>query len=607
MTIFVEQVTALREPPAMQVPDRPARGVPHPNSRDPCLTRTRLATTVLRHLPLAVAVIDAGSHLLYWNEQAAGLFGIPPLKTADNQPLAAVLAGVANLTPAQRNRIVAFSAANTARGDRTTSDSRLRLSLGHARKIAIEVRGMGGGRWMLIIEEGTPATRARAIGTAPQPAKSVAPGDAWLDLLTGLGNRRHFNQKLQATLDAATADAQHAILLIDLDRFAAINDTLGHTVGDALLRLVAQRLRQETRDNDLLARLGGDEFVILIQNGPRSHTLAARLVEVLSRPFLVDGHIANIGASLGVVQFPDHGASPDDLMRHADLALYDAKSAGRRTWRVFKPAMAAQAKSRRAFETDLRKALALSEFSLAYQAQFNIRTQTVTGFEALLRWNHPTRGSVSPVAFIPVAEDIGCIVELGEWVLKAACEEASRWPDALFVAVNVSPRQLEDSARLFNAVQAALQASGLAPERLELEITESSLLSREAHVLETLHRLRATGIRIAMDDFGTGYSSLSQLLSFPFDKIKIDRSFIAGLDLDSGTAVVVRAISALGSGLGMTTTAEGVETAAQAALVAADGCTDIQGYLIARPIPSSGIESVLLQYCPVQNQEPVPV
>ena len=370
---------------------------------------------------------------------------------------------------------------------------------------------------------------------------------------------------------------------------------------------MAQRLRQETRDHDLLARLGGDEFAILIHNGARADTLAARLADVLSRPFLVAGHIANIGASLGIVRFPVHGATPDDLMRHADLALYEAKSAGRRTWRVFEPAMAAQAKSRREFETDLRKALALGEFSLAYQAQLNIRAQTVTGFEALLRWNHPTRGSVSPVMFIPVAEDIGCIVELGEWVLNAACREASRWPAGLFVAVNVSPRQLEDSERLFNAVHMALQTSGLPPQRLELEITESSLLSREAPVLETLHRLRAGGIRIAMDDFGTGYSSLSQLLSFPFDKIKIDRSFIAGLEQDADSAVVVRAISALGSGLGMTTTAEGVETAEQAALVAADGCTDIQGYLIARPIPSSAIDLFLQQYSLSLNKVPVPI
>jgi diguanylate cyclase (GGDEF)-like protein len=441
---------------------------------------------------------------------------------------------------------------------------------------------------MLVVDDGK-------LATETGPAAPIA-GDAWRDALTGLGNRRHFNEILRETLDDATSENQHAILLLDLDRFAPINDTLGHPVGDALLCVVAQRLRRELRDDDLLVRLGGDEFAVMIQNGDSAAAVATRVADILSRPFQVQDHIINIGASVGVVQFPARGATADDLMRHADLALYDAKSAGRRTWRMFEPAMAAQARSRRAFETDLRKALAMGEFSLAYQAQVDVRTKSVTGFEALLRWTHPTRGIVSPVVFIPVAEEIGCIVALGEWVLNAACEAAAQWPAGLSVAVNVSPRQFEDSERLFAAVETALRASGLPPARLELEITESSLLSREAHVLDTLHRLRASGIRIAMDDFGTGYSSLSQLLSFPFDKIKIDRTFIAGLGKNADATAVLRAISAMGSGLGMATTAEGVETEEQAVLVAAHGCTDIQGYLISRPIPASEIDAFLCQY-----------
>jgi EAL domain-containing protein (putative c-di-GMP-specific phosphodiesterase class I) len=260
---------------------------------------------------------------------------------------------------------------------------------------------------------------------------------------------------------------------------------------------------------------------------------------------------------------------------------------------MFDPAMAAQANARRDMATDLRRALILGEFSLVYQAQFNMKTQSVTGFEALLRWNHPTLGAVSPVTFIPIAEEIGCITELGEWVLLTACLEAARWPDPLSVAVNVSPRQFEDSERLFNKIVGALKASGLAAGRLELEITESSLLAPDASVLETLHRLRGIGVRIAMDDFGTGYSSLSQLRSYPFNKIKIDRGFIAGLGVDPQAAAVIRAIAALGAGLGMTTTAEGVETPGQAALVEADGCTDIQGYLISRPIMAADIEELL--------------
>jgi len=559
-------------------------------------TQGRLEATVLGHLPLAVAVIDADIQLLYWNEQAAALFGKPPLIAAANPPLFDVLSDVANITLLQKNRIVAFAASHIAKGDRTEPESRLRLSLTRERKITVQVHGLGMGRWMLVIDEGKLGTPNLAIGSG---RAAMGAGDAWLDALTGLGNRRQFNQVLRDMLETATSEDRHAILLIDLDGFAPVNDTLGHPVGDALLCLVAQRLRRETRDDDLLMRLGGDEFVVVIQNGAKAEALAGRIANILSRPFLVEGHIANIGASIGVVRFPDQGATADDLIRHAELALYDAKSAGRQTWRVYGSAMAAAANSRRSFETDLRKALTLGEFSLAYQAQLNVRTQTVTGFEALLRWNHPTRGNVEPGVFIPVAEDIGCIVALGEWVLKAACNEAIRWPAGLCVAVNVSPRQFEDSERLYQAVQSALQTSGLAAARLELEITETALLSREPHVLAVLHRLRALGIRIAMDDFGTGYASVSQLLSFPFDKIKIDRTFIAGLGQAPDAAAVIQAISALGSGLGMTTTAEGVETAEQAARVAANGCADIQGFLVGRPIPSTDIDAALIRYIPV--------
>jgi diguanylate cyclase (GGDEF)-like protein len=550
----------------------------------------RLANAMLAHLPLAIAVIDGDSRLIFWNEKAAALFGVPPMMAADAPALADILAGVANLTAQQRDRIVAFGASHIAAGDRAEPESWLRLSLGRHRRITIQVRGLGSGRWMLVIDDGKMAAAAGRNGASQDG------GDAWLDPLTGLSNRRHFNQVLRSLVDTASAGSKHTVLMIDLDRFKPINDALGHPVGDALLCLVAQRLRRETREEDLLVRLGGDEFVILLANGDRAEVLAKRVVDLLSRPFLVEGQIANISASVGVARFPEDGPSADDLMRHADLALYNAKSAGGHTWRGFEPNLAAEANARRELETDLRKALVLGELSLAYQAQINIRTRAVTGFEALLRWTHPTRGDVSPVQFIPVAEDIGCIIALGEWVLKTACQEAAGWPAPLTVAVNVSPRQLADSERLFNAVQAALQASGLAPERLELEITETSLLSPDAHVLDILHRFRATGIRIAMDDFGTGYSSLSQLRSFPFDKIKIDRSFIATLGIEDDAAVVIRAIAALGVGLGMTTTAEGVETAEQAALVAADGCTDIQGYLISRPIPATEIEALLRRH-----------
>jgi diguanylate cyclase (GGDEF)-like protein len=555
----------------------------------------RLASTVLAALPLGVAVIDADARLSFWNEQAAMLFGVPPLMAAETPLLSEILTSVASLTPRQCDEIIEFAATHITAGDRTEPESCLRISLGRDHRIAIQVCGIGSGQWMLVIDDGK---LAEAAGPTGPPQGTVA----WLDPLTGLHNRRHFNRVLRDLVDNAVSTPGDVVLpgstvlMIDLDRFKAINDTLGYPIGDALLCLVARRLRREAREEDLLVRLGGDEFVILIANGERAEPLATRVVEVLSRPFLVEGHIANIGASVGIARVREHGTSADDLMRYAELALYDAKSAGGGAWRVFDPTMAAQAQVRRDLETGLRTALTMGELSLVYQPQLNVHTQRLTGFEALLRWNHPTLGQISPAVFIPVAEEIGCIGAMGEWVLRTACQEATRWPAPLSVAVNVSPRQLEDSERLANTVLAALEASGLAPERLEIEITESALLSTDPHVLKTLHRLRASGIHIAMDDFGTGYSSLSQLRSFPFDKIKIDRSFVADLGVDAEAAAVIRAIAALGAGLGMTTIAEGVETADQAALVGAHGCTDIPGYLISRPIQAPEIDAFLSRY-----------
>jgi diguanylate cyclase (GGDEF)-like protein len=544
-----------------------------------------LANSVLTQLPLAVAVIDADLRLLYWNEPAASLFAAAPLMAADMPFLAETLVGVASLTDHQRERIVAFVANQISTPDRAEPDTCLRVSQGRERRIVLQVRGLGRRRWMLVIDDGRM--------TAVSSQNGAGRGDAWLDTLTGLSNRRYFNEALRDLVASASSETRLAMLMIDLDRFKPINDTLGHAVGDAMLCLVAQRLRREMRDEDLLARLGGDEFVILLPNGGKAEAVAARVVDVLTRPFLVEGHIANISASVGIVRFPDHGTSADDLMRHADLALYCAKSSGGGAWRVFEPLMAAEAHTLRELEIDLRKALMLGELSLVYQPRLNIRTQTLSGFEALLRWNHPTRGNVSPADFIPVAEEIGCIAAFGEWVLKAACKEAARWPGSLSVAVNVSPRQMEDSKRLFQAVQAALQVSGLDPTRLQLEIIEISLLYQDEQVTDTLHQLRSLGIRIAIDDLD---SSLGQLRSFPFDKIKIDRPFITGPGQDVDAAAVVRAITAPGEGLGMTTTTEGVQTSEQAALVEADGCTDIQGFPISRPIPASDIDALLRRY-----------
>jgi diguanylate cyclase (GGDEF)-like protein len=435
----------------MWAPEGLTSGVkpPRPKPRRSRGAGGRLMNAVLAHLPLAVAVIDADTRLAFWNEEAANLFGVPPLMAAEAPLLADMLAAVANLTPQQRERIAAFSEAHIAGGDRVEPESSLRIALGRDRRITIQVRGIGARRWMLVIDDGKLAMTAGRHGTAPG-------GDAWLDSLTGLSNRRHLNQVLRTLADTASAESRHILLMIDLDRFKAINDALGHAAGDSLLCLVAQRLRRETREEDLLVRLGGDAFVIVLPNAERADALASRVVEMLSRPFLVEGQIANIGVSIGIACFPEHGPSADDLMRNADLALYAAKSAGGRAWRIFEPTMAAESHARRDMETDLRKALALGEFSLVYQAQFDLKQRVLTGFAALLRWNHPTRGIVSPASFIPVAQDIGCMAALGEWVLRTACEEAVRWPVALSVTVPVSLRQLEDGDRFFDAIQAVL-------------------------------------------------------------------------------------------------------------------------------------------------------
>jgi diguanylate cyclase (GGDEF)-like protein len=383
-------------------------------------------------------------------------------------------------------------------------------------------------------------------------------------------------------------------------------------VGDALLCAVAKRLSAGVRDGGLVCRIGGDEFAVLPDaTGPHGATrdmsiriedarsMAERLIELLSRPFLVRGHLCNIGASVGIAVAPVHGMSAEALIRNADLALYQAKAAGRGCATVYHPSMGARAEARLALETELRRALALHQFELHYQPQMHLADRRIVGCEALLRWRHPERGLLSPDAFLPAAEEIGLIVPLGEWVLRTACRDAASWPPRVAVAVNVAPRQLADPPRFVAAVRTALSKSGLSPARLEIEITEHALLHDQGPAIDVLNTLRATGVRVSMDDFGTGYSSLSRLNDFPFDKIKIDRSFVSTLG-DPRGAAVLRAIAALGTSLGMTTTAEGVETQDQEALVREDGCTDMQGYLLSRAMPAAEIGPFLHQFagCP---------
>ncbi len=409
------------------------------------------------------------------------------------------------------------------------------------------------------------------------------------DDLTGLADRRTFRESLAAAL----AEGAPAVVMVDLDRFKPVNDSLGHPIGDALLCVVAQRLRSAVREEDVVARLGGDEFAVLLRQGATAERLAERIIDLLSRPYLIEGHLVTISASVGVAIGPRDGANAVTLIRNADLALLDAKASGRRTVRMFRAALCERARARVSTEAELRRAIALQQLELHYQPQINLETDRLVGFEALVCWRHPERGLVPPGDFIPLAEEIGYIVPLGEWVLRTACREAAGWAGGLTVAVNVSALQLEDGDRLLRTVAEALEASGLPGSRLEVEITESALARNEGHAARVLHALHAMGVRVSMDDFGTGYSSLSQLRSFPFDKLKLDRSFVSNLSESHEAAALVRAIASLGASLGMTTTAEGVETDEQAGLIRANGYTDMQGYLISRPVQAGDVPALI--------------
>ncbi len=420
------------------------------------------------------------------------------------------------------------------------------------------------------------------------------------DALTRLPNRVRFREQMEGALVPAARGEATAVLCIDLDHFKAVNDTLGHPVGDALLQAVADRIRSCVRPSDTVARLGGDEFAIVqvsVDQPMGSTALATRLIEKLSAPFDVQGHQVVISASIGIAIMPDDGDDPDCLLKNADMALYRAKEDGRGIHRYFEPDMDARMQARRTLELDLRKALALGEFELFYQPLVRLETNQVSGLEALLRWRHPRRGLVPPGEFIPLAEDIGLIGPIGAWVLKEACREATSWPSELKVAVNLSPVQFKNGTVVLDVV-AALGASGLPASRLELEITETVLLQDTEATITTLNSLRDLGVSISMDDFGTGYSSLSYLRKFPFDKIKIDRSFIRDLSEEPDSIAIIRAVAGLGSSLGIATTAEGVETEAQLHRLREEGCTEVQGYLFSKPIPADQVQPLLQRLDP---------
>jgi diguanylate cyclase (GGDEF)-like protein len=415
------------------------------------------------------------------------------------------------------------------------------------------------------------------------------------DELTALPNRVNFRDEIERLLKVQRdAGQMSALLFVDLDQFKQVNDTLGHPCGDQLLCAVAARLREMLRPEDFVARFGGDEFVVFQQNvrsADDAAMLARRIVDHLSERYKIDNHLVEIGASIGIAM-TSADISADTLIKNADMALYRAKADGRGTFCFFREELAQTVEARRVLELDLRKALANEEFELFYQPLVNLKSGRISTCEALLRWNHPARGTVSPVDIIPVAEDMGLIVDLGRWILRKACMECMKWPDAVSVAVNFSPQQFHQRDVL-SEVRYALEVSGLPANRLEIEITESSLLRNTQLTHDVLSQLRATGVRISLDDFGTGYSSLSYLHNFPLQKVKIDRSFLEGIDSDR-PLTLLRGVARLSADLGMSVVVEGIETNEQLELISADGTvTEAQGYLFSRPVPAVQVRQLL--------------
>ncbi|ABY32239.1 putative bifunctional diguanylate cyclase/phosphodiesterase [Methylorubrum extorquens] len=551
--------------------------------------QNRRFDAALENMTHGLCMFDAEQRLVVWNRRYLGIFGLPDDAVHVGMGQRAIIEMLVARGCYKRGATVDAISEGTRTSLSGDGSKSVLRELADGRVIAVIHRPMAdGGGWVATFEDITERRRneARIIHMARH------------DGLTDLPNRTHLREVGAEWLAAlrTAAEAPLAVLCLDLDRFKPVNDSFGHAVGDALLRAVADRLRGHVRSHDVVARLGGDEFAVLsrVEDAAAAATLAERLIETVAAPYTLDGITVEIGMSAGIALA--EGDVPHDierLLKEADLALYEAKTEGRGTVRLFEPQMDETLRERLGLERELREALAQDRFELHYQPLVDLSDNRITGMEALIRWHHPERGLVSPAVFIPLAEETGLIVPIGEWVLRQACRDAVDWPGEISVAVNVSPLQLRHRG-FIQSVLGALAASGLKASRLELEITENVLLDDTEANLETLHTLRKLGVRISMDDFGTGYSSISYLRRFPFDKIKIDRSFVRDCAAESEAGAIIRAIVSLGASLGITTLVEGVETEPQLATIRAEGAQEVQGYLFSPPRPVHEI-AVLLE------------
>ena len=539
----------------------------------------------LNNMVQGLAMFDAEQRLVICNPRYSQMYGLSPDQVAPGTTLRQILETRAAMGTYADTDAAVFIARVEDGYDKEISDV---VKLSDGRFISVIRKPLQDGGIITTHEDVTERRRMEErIGHM-----------ALHDAVTDLPNRTLLGERAER-LRAEAGCQGFAVLCLDLDRFKDVNDTLGHAVGDALLRSVGQRIQSCVNDRSLVARLGGDEFAVVLPGmdvAKEAATLASLIIERIADPHVVEGHQLAIGASLGIAIFPKDGNELEQLLKSADLALYAAKAGGRRSYRFFEPEMNTRMHVRRTLEKDLARALKAGEFQLHFQPIINLGSDAICGCEALLRWNHPLQGAVSPAAFIPVAEATGLILPIGEWVLREACREAATWPGNMKVAVNLSAVQFKAN-NLVQTVFSALAASGLAPCRLELEITESVLLSDSEATLDILRNLHGIGVHIALDDFGTGYSSLSYLRSFPFNRLKVDRCFVSDIrEEDAGSMAILQTIVQLGNTLGMATTAEGVETTEQLEKVRANGCSEAQGYLFSAPVAAKQLQLLFARF-----------